>query len=79
MAPRPLEHGSRWDDLESLTIPVLLVRGMAKGSVVDDNDEARFLEVTTHGSVVRFENAGHSVQGDSPVELAALLTKFAES
>jgi pimeloyl-ACP methyl ester carboxylesterase len=79
MAPRPLEHGSRWDDLESLTIPVLLVRGMAKGSVVDDNDEARFLEVTTHGSVVRFENAGHSVQGDSPVELAALLTQFAES
>jgi pimeloyl-ACP methyl ester carboxylesterase len=79
MAPRPLEHGSRWDDLESLTIPVLLVRGMSKGSVVDDDDEARFLEVTTHGSVVRFENAGHSVQGDSPVELAALLTQFAES
>jgi pimeloyl-ACP methyl ester carboxylesterase len=79
MAPRPLDHGSRWDDLESLVVPVLLVRGMAKGSVVDDDDETRFLEVTKHPSVVRFENAGHSVQGDSPVELAALLTQFADS
>jgi len=79
MAPRPLDHGSRWDDLQALTIPVLLVRGMARGSVVDDEDEARFLEVTKFAKVVRFENAGHSVQGDSPVELAALLTQFADS
>lgn len=79
MAPRPLEHGSRWDDLQALDIPVLLVRGMAKGSVVDDEDEARLLEVTKRASVVRIANAGHSVQGDTPVELAELLTQFADS
>jgi len=79
MAPRPLDHGSRWDDLAQLDAPVLLVRGMARGSVVDDEDEARFVEVTQHGSVVRIENAGHSVQGDTPVELASLLTQFANS
>ena len=79
MAPRPLDHGSRWDDLAQLDVPVLLVRGMARGSVVDDEDEARFVEVTQHGSVVRMDNAGHSVQGDTPVELASLLTQFANS
>jgi pimeloyl-ACP methyl ester carboxylesterase len=76
MAPRPLEHGSRWDDLSALEMPVLLVRGMARGSVVDDDDEAKFLSVTKRGSVVRVSNAGHSVQGDTPVELAAIISEF---
>ena len=76
MAPRPLDHGSRWDDLASIGVPVLLVRGMATGSVVDDADEERFLEVTQFGTVVRVEGAGHSVQGDRPVELAQLLEDF---
>jgi pimeloyl-ACP methyl ester carboxylesterase len=79
MAPRPLDLRSRWDDLQSLEIPVLLVRGMAKGSVVDDEDEARFLAVTKGAQVVRIDQAGHSVQGDTPIELADLLAQFADS
>jgi pimeloyl-ACP methyl ester carboxylesterase len=49
---------------------------MARGSVVDDDDEAKFLSVTKRGSVVRVSNAGHSVQGDTPVELAAIISEF---
>ena len=77
-APLPLDHGSRWDDLASLKIPVLLVRGMSAGSVVDDDDEAKFLEVVNDASVIRVEGAGHSIQGDRPVELAKILATFAD-
>jgi pimeloyl-ACP methyl ester carboxylesterase len=73
-APRSIEPGFLWDALGSLTVPVTLVRGMGAGSVVDDDDEARFVATARAGSVVRIEGAGHSVQGDRPLELAALLS-----
>jgi pimeloyl-ACP methyl ester carboxylesterase len=65
-----------WDMLAAVEVPVLLVRGMLKQSVVDDADEAEFLKRVQHPTVVRIENAGHSVQGDTPLELAALIDEF---
>ena len=62
-----------WASLGSLKIPVLLVRGMAPGSVVDDADEERFLSEVPNSSVAHVDDAGHSIQGDQPLVLAALL------
>jgi hypothetical protein len=61
--------------LEELTMPVTLLRGMAAGSVVDDDDEARVRRRSPQATVVHVEGAGHSVQGDQPLELAALLER----
>ena len=54
-----------------------LVRAMAAGSVVDDDDEAELRRRLPNARVVRVEHAGHSIQGDQPLELAAILSRFA--
>jgi pimeloyl-ACP methyl ester carboxylesterase len=59
--------------LEELTVPVTLLRGMAAGSVVDDDDERELRRRSPQATIVRVEGAGHSIQGDRPLELAALL------
>ena len=69
--------GAGWDGLGAVTAPVLLVRGMLKQSVIDDADEAELRRRLPKARVEHFENAGHSVQGDMPVELAALIADFA--
>ena len=69
--------GDLWDRLSTLTMPVTLVRAMAAGSVVDDNDEAELLRRLPKATVVRVANSGHSVQGDQPLELAAILDRYA--
>ena len=67
-----------WDVLSSVEVPLLLVRGMRPQSVVDDADEAEFLARCRTGSVIHVQEAGHSVQGDTPVELARILAAFAD-
>jgi pimeloyl-ACP methyl ester carboxylesterase len=57
-------------------VPLLLVRGMAAGSVVDDADEAELLKRLPAARVEHVDGAGHSVQGDRPIELARLLDEF---
>jgi esterase len=69
-------RGDLWDRLGSLTMPVTLIRGMAKGTVVDDDDEAELLRRLPNATVYRVDNAGHSIQGDQPLELAALLKEI---
>jgi pimeloyl-ACP methyl ester carboxylesterase len=73
------DFAALWDALGSLDMPVLLVRGMAPGTVVDDDDEAEVLRRQPSARVARVEGAGHSVQGDRPLELAALLESFLSS
>ena len=68
-----------WDVLGAVTVPVMLVRGMLKQSVVDDADEAELRRRLPTARVERIANAGHSVQGDTPLELAALIRDFAAS
>ena len=74
--PDPERFAKLWDVVSHLTVPLMLVRGMRPQSVVDDADEA---ELRRRRPDVRVEHvdAGHSVQGDAPVELAALIADFA--
>jgi pimeloyl-ACP methyl ester carboxylesterase len=72
----PADFENLWDDLGAIAVPLMLVRGMAQGSVVDDGDEAELLRRQPKARVEHVEGAGHSVQGDKPVELAALLADF---
>ncbi|MGD0321438.1 MAG: alpha/beta hydrolase [Acidimicrobiales bacterium] len=79
--PSATEYGSvnypvSWEHLSVLTVPVMLVRGMLPQSVVDDADEAEFLRRQPNARVEHVTNAGHSVQGDAPLELARLIADF---
>ncbi len=69
------DAGDLWETLGALTTPLTLIRGMARGSVVDDDDEAELLRRVPGATVVHVENAGHSIQGDQPVELAKILER----
>jgi len=72
------EYAALWDIVSSVRVPLLLARGMRPQSVVDDADEAELLRRCPHARVEHFEHAGHSIQGDMPVELAAALATFAD-
>jgi pimeloyl-ACP methyl ester carboxylesterase len=66
-----------WETISGLSVPTMLVRGMADGSVVTDDAEAELRRRLPSARVEHVEGAGHSVQGDKPVELAQLLADFA--
>jgi pimeloyl-ACP methyl ester carboxylesterase len=72
-APR---FGDLWEALGRVGVPLMLVRGMRPQSVVDDADEAELRRRQPTARVEHVEEAGHSVQGDAPVELARLLDDF---
>jgi pimeloyl-ACP methyl ester carboxylesterase len=61
-----------WDALGELRVPLTLVRG-ADSPVVSDDDVAEVLRRRPDARVVVVDGAGHSVQGDRPIELAAAL------
>jgi len=65
-----------WDIISELDVPLMLARGMRKQSVVDDKDEAELVKRCPSVRVEHVEEAGHSIQGDAPVELAALIEDF---
>jgi pimeloyl-ACP methyl ester carboxylesterase len=69
-------YSNLWEVVSGLQMPVMLVRGMRPQSVVDDADEAELLR-RLPGARIEHVDAGHSVQGDAPVELARLLLDFA--
>jgi pimeloyl-ACP methyl ester carboxylesterase len=64
-----------WDVIETSTMPLTLLRG-ALSPVVDDADVAELQRRRPDAEVVVVDGAGHSIQGDKPVELAALLSKM---
>jgi len=68
--------GDLWEVVSGLQMPLMLVRGMLPQSVVDDNDEAELVRRQPNARIEHVEGAGHSVQGDKPIELAALITDF---
>src|SRR5262245_9008258 len=72
----PPDYSALWDVISGISVPVLLVRGMQPQSVVDDDDEAELLRRCPQASVVQIEGAGHSVQGDAPIELARAIEHF---
>lgn len=65
-----------WEAVSRLTVPVMLVRGMAAGSVVSDEAEKELLARQPDARVEHVAGAGHSVQGDRPLELAQLIHSF---
>jgi pimeloyl-ACP methyl ester carboxylesterase len=73
--PRP-DYGVLWDRLGAATMPVMLVRGMRPQSVVDDADEDELRRRLPTARVARVADAGHSVQGDTPLVLAQLIEEF---
>jgi pimeloyl-ACP methyl ester carboxylesterase len=74
-APAHPDFGDWWDAISAITVPILLVRGLA-WSVVDDDDVAELLRRQPTATVIGVEGAGHSIQGDRPLELAAILDDF---
>ena len=75
----PPAAGVLWSTLAALTMPVMLVRAMGPGSVVDDDDESEFLRRRPDARIVHVGESGHSVQGDQPLVLAAVLDEFCAS
>jgi len=61
-----------WDHFGAIACPMMLVRG-SLSPVVDDDDVAEALRRQPDLRVEVVDGAGHSVQGDRPVELAGLL------
>lgn len=66
-----------WSDLERYAGPVTLVRGMRPQSVVADDDVAELRRRRPDAVVVEVD-AGHSVQGDQPIELAHIIQNSLE-
>jgi pimeloyl-ACP methyl ester carboxylesterase len=64
-----------WDDVERIKAPTLLIRGGLSG-VVSDDDAAELARRKRDADVVTVDGAGHSIQGDKPVELAQILEEF---
>ncbi len=69
------QFGDWWESISKLSVPVMLVRGLA-WSVVDDADVDELMRRQPGARVVGVEGAGHSVQGDRPLELADLIEDF---
>ncbi len=69
------DNGVMWNAVSAIACPVLLVRG-GVSPVVDDDDVAEFTRRQPNASVAVVDGAGHSVQGDCPLELAVVLNDF---
>jgi len=68
-----------WDDVSNIRVPVMLLRGTTLGSVVTDEHAEEFARRQPTARIISVEGAGHSLQGDKPVETAVLLEDFLES
>lgn len=70
-----LDFSRLWDDLGSIEVPVQLVVG-DRSPVVDEDDQAKFRERQPEAAIITVADAGHSIQGDQPLELARLIEAF---
>jgi pimeloyl-ACP methyl ester carboxylesterase len=66
---------SLWSAVDAVKAPLLFVRGGLSG-VVGDEDVAELVRRQPSCRVIVVDGAGHSVQGDRPVELATILADF---
>jgi pimeloyl-ACP methyl ester carboxylesterase len=78
-ALREVSSEELWTSVSSMTVPLLLARGMRSDSVLGDDDEEELLRRLPSARVVHVDGAGHSLQGDTPIELAALIEDFVGS
>ncbi len=75
-ARRTVPVDDLWDALERIQVPLMLVRGLRPGSVVDDAAEGELRRRQPTARVEPVADAGHSVQGDDPLALSQLLQDF---
>ena len=68
---------SLWDDVASLTMPVMLVRG--DSGFVPGPDAERFSELQPAARVETVKDSGHAVQSDQPLALVRLIEGFGRS
>ncbi len=61
-----------WEDVSAVAVPYTLVRG-ALSPVVDDDDVVELRRRQPDVEVLVVEGAGHSVQGDRPLELSGII------
>lgn len=64
-----------WDAVPCVSCPTLVVRG-ANSDIFYDEDAEKLAAALPHGSWVRIEGAGHTVQGDQPKALVDALRPF---
>lgn len=64
-----------WSDVAKVTCPALVVRGALSDVFLDDAAE-RFAGALPSARWTRVEGAGHTVQGDNPAGLIAVLRPF---
>jgi pimeloyl-ACP methyl ester carboxylesterase len=69
-------YAQLWDTLAAVTVPVLLARGMRPDSVLGDENEQELRRRLPSAEVVHVAEAGHSLQGDTPLELAGIIQRF---
>jgi pimeloyl-ACP methyl ester carboxylesterase len=69
------DFGDLWLAVDRVAVPFLLVRG-ADSPVVDDEDVAELRRRSPDVKVEVVEHAGHSIQGDQPLELARIIADF---
>jgi hypothetical protein len=62
--------------VEQISVQMLLCRGLRADSVLRDEDEAELRRRKPAAQVLHFAEAGHSIQGDMPIELAAAVADF---
>jgi len=60
------EVGNLWDKLGELTMPVTLIRGMAAGSVVDNDDEIELKRRVPHVRLFMSKKPDTQSRGTSP-------------
>jgi pimeloyl-ACP methyl ester carboxylesterase len=76
MTPRDqMDFTPLWDNVAAVRVPLLLVRG-ALSTVVADEDVDELRRRLPAAQVEVVDGAGHSIQGDRPVELAQLIERF---
>jgi pimeloyl-ACP methyl ester carboxylesterase len=75
-APDSPMFNDLWDVVGHIAVPLLLARGMLEQSVIRDENEAELLVRLPSAQVLHFDHAGHSIQGDMPVELARAIDSF---
>jgi pimeloyl-ACP methyl ester carboxylesterase len=73
-SPGP-QFGDVWAELAEVSVPLTLWRG-ARSSVVGDDDVEELLRRQPTARVLTVADAGHSIQGDRPLEMARLIAEL---
>jgi pimeloyl-ACP methyl ester carboxylesterase len=71
-----VRYDQLWAAVSSISVPLLLARGMRPDSVLGDEQEAELRRRLPAAEIAHVADAGHSLQGDTPLELAALIQRF---